>query len=644
MNRQNRLDGAKAIRLALPAIAAALLLTVAGCKKEPPPAAPSAAPAARSAPTAEPTAAAPVVADWCAGHGLPESKCTKCNPELIPKFKAAGDFCEAHGFPESACPVCNPQQPPGSTSGAPAPADWCAGHGLPESKCTKCNPELIPKFKAAGDFCEAHGFPESACPVCNPQQPPGSTSGAPAPADWCAGHGLPETKCTKCNPELIPKFKAAGDYCEAHGFPESACPVCNPQQPPKSAGDSSRVLDWCREHGLPESKCTRCNPDLVSGFREAGDYCEEHGFPESACPVCHPMKPPEPGLMWSGIEIRIRSEELDRAAGFGVTPARDARMASALDVTARIAYHQDRVADVRPLVAGVVREVAVELGASVEAGAPLFTLESAEVGGLQARLGAAKERVSTARSQHQRLSALRAESAASQRDVELASQELGAAKAERRAIQSSISLTGATGKVGRFTVTAPLAGMVVARPAVLGLYAGGEEPLATIADTSVMWVLLDVPEADAPTVRPGQRVTVRIEGTARTFGGTVDWVAPAVDPRTRTVTARATVANPDGLLRDRQLARARIELGPRAAAVAVPLDALQRVEGAHMVFVRKAPLVYEPRVVEPGRISEDLVEVTGSLVAGDPVVVTGAFLLRTELLPGSIGAGCCGED
>ena len=56
------------------------------------------------------------------------------------------------------------------------PGDWCGGHALPESMCSKCNPELTEKFQRAGDWCEAHGYPESACPECNPWQPPAHRS------------------------------------------------------------------------------------------------------------------------------------------------------------------------------------------------------------------------------------------------------------------------------------------------------------------------------------------------------------------------------------------------------------------------------------------------------------------------------------
>lgn len=46
--------------------------------------------------------------------------------------------------------------------------DWCGEHQVPESQCTRCNPDLVPAFKATGDWCEEHGLPESQCLKCNP--------------------------------------------------------------------------------------------------------------------------------------------------------------------------------------------------------------------------------------------------------------------------------------------------------------------------------------------------------------------------------------------------------------------------------------------------------------------------------------------
>jgi len=54
------------------------------------------------------TAVAGSYEDWCDEHKVPESQCTRCNPELIAAFKATNDWCEEHGLPESQCLLCNP--------------------------------------------------------------------------------------------------------------------------------------------------------------------------------------------------------------------------------------------------------------------------------------------------------------------------------------------------------------------------------------------------------------------------------------------------------------------------------------------------------------------------------------------------------
>jgi hypothetical protein len=46
--------------------------------------------------------------------------------------------------------------------------DWCGEHEVPDSLCTRCNPALVPAFKATKDWCPDHGLPESQCLKCNP--------------------------------------------------------------------------------------------------------------------------------------------------------------------------------------------------------------------------------------------------------------------------------------------------------------------------------------------------------------------------------------------------------------------------------------------------------------------------------------------
>ncbi len=479
--------------------------------------------------------------------------------------------------------------------------------------------------------------------------PTGGAASASTQADgMCSEHGVPEALCTQCNPGLAQVFKAKGDWCAEHGFPESFCPVCHPSaQFPDVGAPPPPAADWCLEHGLPESKCTQCSPRLVRRFQEAGDWCGEHGFPESVCPVCNPLPPPE-GAEQAAIEARIvrfRSPEIEAKAGIRTVEARRALAAPSTECTARVAFHGDRVADIRAIVPGIVRRVVVELGARVERGAILFELESTRVGEIQGALLTARERVRAAQADLARHRQLRESDVASARQVEVAQRELATAQAEARSAEATLRMAGAARATpsGRYTLTAPVSGTVVRRPAVVGLLATESTSLATVVDTSVMWVLCDVPEVDASRLALGQKMHVAVNGVDGAIEGEVTWIDAEVDRRTRTVTVRTEVANPDGRLRANQFASGRIETGASRAAVFVPRAAVQRIGERHVVFVRLSKGVYAPRVVRRSG-GGDLVELEGPVQGGDAVVTTGAVLLRTEIMPGSIGAGCCEVD
>jgi cobalt-zinc-cadmium efflux system membrane fusion protein len=410
---------------------------------------------------------------------------------------------------------------------------------------------------------------------------------------------------------------------------------------------AATVDDWCAGHGLPESKCTICNPELIEGFKAAADWCAEHGLPESACPQCNPVAPPPgdgPAEIAPGTRIRFKSPEIERASGIATERARPGGLEVDIECTAHIDFDRNRLADIRASVPGVVREVKIDLGDRVDERAELFAVESPEIGDLQARLRAAREHLQIARAFYDRQLELRAQEIVSDRQVELAREGLETEEAELRSIEVGLRIAGAgeSSLDGTLRVRSPIAGTVVRRPATLGTFATSDVSLATIADTSRMWALLEVREADAGALRVGQPVTIRVDGLpGRPFTGTVTWIASEVDPRTRTVAARAEVENDGDLLRAEQFARAAIRVAESDDALVIPQEAVQRIGEESVIFVRTGEGLYEPRTVFPGRSSTRLIEVHGALREGESVVTEGAFLLKTELSREDIGAGCC---
>jgi cobalt-zinc-cadmium efflux system membrane fusion protein len=158
-----------------------------------------------------------------------------------------------------------------------------------------------------------------------------------------------------------------------------------------------------------------------------------------------------------------------------------------------------------------------------------------------------------------------------------------------------------------------------------------------------MWAMLDVYEGDLARVEIGQDVLIRIDGLpGETFSGRIAWIGMTVDARTRTIPARVEVENLTGLLRANMFGRAEILVG-EGEVVTVPREAVQWEGCCNVVFIRRSETIYEPRKVRLGYSTGRVYEVLHGLLPGDRIVTDGAFLLKTEILKESIGAGCCGD-
>lgn len=468
-----------------------------------------------------------------------------------------------------------------------------------------------------------------------------SVSKTSAAAVKLCEHRVPAELCTKCNPELAEVFKEQGDWCLEHGVPESQCLQCNPAL---TFSITEAPADWCSEHSVPESMCTKCKPSLVAKFIASGDYCREHGFPQSVCPICNPdqAKADEGALP----DVRLASEETVTEIGVKTVRARKAAVKGTLDVVGQLAFNGNRRAELSARGEALVIDVKVDVGDSVKKGQALLIIASAEVGSGQAQAAASKVRLNAARAAVAREKTLVERGISPRRSLEDAESEEARALSEYDGALSALAASGAgaAGAGGRHTVIAPIAGTVVRRTAVVGRMAQADEVLVEIADLSTLWALIELPEAEAALVRSGQPVLLTLEGRlGKPIAATISRVANIVDPATRTVEARVELSNPDQSLRAGAFVRARIEVKTDREALVLPKSALQIVGEKTVVFVRREANVFAPKEVTVGDTIGTNAEILTGVSQGDEVVTTGAFLLKTEVMKESIGAGCCDE-
>jgi membrane fusion protein, heavy metal efflux system len=425
-------------------------------------------------------------------------------------------------------------------------------------------------------------------------------------------------------------------------------PLATPGSP--SAGANVAAGALCREHGVLEAVCTKCNPALAAVFQAKGDWCPEHGFPESFCPICHPERGGRPATDISadeapadGTKVRFATKDTARLAGIQTVRVAERPSLSQIMATAKIVYDAAKLAEVNARSAGVIRSVRADVGTQVQAGTPLASIESAAVGADQSRLVAARSRARLAEANLARLETLSSEGLAARKDLLQSRQELADAHAELSSAQAALGVIGGTAEGGsRYTLLSPITGVVTQRNATIGRLVDTETVLFEVVDTSSMWAEVDIPEGAVSRVAVGSPVLVTVDGLdEQEFAGTLAYVAPAIDPHTRTARGRVPLQNPRGALRGNMFARARITVAGSGSSVVVPRAALQRARDTQLVFVRIAEDAFEARRVKVGPGDDQVVEVSGRLRPGDEVATLGSFLLKTETLKGSIGAGCC---
>jgi cobalt-zinc-cadmium efflux system membrane fusion protein len=107
--------------------------------------------------------------------------------------------------------------------------------------------------------------------------------------------------------------------------------------------------------------------------------------------------------------------------------------------------------------------------------------------------------------------------------------------------------------------------------------------------------------------------------------------------------ARAEVSNPDGRLRGKMFAQARILTRNTDGALLLPRSSIQSLETLRFVFVKLEDDLFDARAVRLGAKFNGHVEVLEGLKPQDQVVVNHGFALKSQLLISRLGAGCADD-
>jgi multidrug efflux pump subunit AcrA (membrane-fusion protein) len=173
-------------------------------------------------------------------------------------------------------------------------------------------------------------------------------------------------------------------------------------------------------------------------------------------------------------------------------------------------------------------------------------------------------------------------------------------------------------------VRAPYSGYVSARPIAVGEYVTPASVIATILLTNPLKLQLQVPEINAPNIRPGMPVSLSVDAYGdRQFGGTITAINPAIDPASRSFMVEAAIQNPDNVLRAGMFVTARITLAAGNQSVFVPREAVVNDQNtnSYRVFVVQGTTAHL-RVVQIGDEESGMIQILSGVQPNEEVATS----------------------
>ncbi len=358
----------------------------------------------------------------------------------------------------------------------------------------------------------------------------------------------------------------------------------------------------------------------------------------------------------------VLSAEAIANAGISIEAARTTTRADRLAAPGVIAVDDTRTARIGALQEGLIVETPAHVGDRVKVRQVLARMHSHVLHDAWAgyRKALADQRrverlLVFAVDAHERARRLYADKAVSQQDVQRAEVERSSATemvavaaaevqrsiAELEHVGVSVPSQPAPGSSGspvaveteeRIPVRSPIGGVVLERLVTPGSTVVPGTPLFVVSDLSTVWAVAEVDELHLARVKAGRPVEVTVAAYPdERFPGTIAFIADTINPQTRRIAIRSTVANPDGRLKPEMFATISLGEGDPRTVVVVPAGALQSVNGRISVFVAESGGRFTLRPVQAGADFDGLVEITSGLRDGERVAVNGSFALKAEL-------------
>ncbi|MFN4146970.1 MAG: efflux RND transporter periplasmic adaptor subunit [Runella sp.] len=299
----------------------------------------------------------------------------------------------------------------------------------------------------------------------------------------------------------------------------------------------------------------------------------------------------------------------------------------------KISADNNKLAQVFPIVGGIVKSINVELGDYVKQGQVLATIRSGEVASFQKEKLDAINDVAIAEKNLQVAKDLFAGKLNSEKDVAAAERELEKAKAELTRINEIYNIYSLKGG-SLFNIIAPISGFVVMKQINQNeqIRIDNSEPVFSIAEINEVWALANVNESDIARIQVGYDATVHtLAFPDMPFKGKIDKIFNAIDPETKAMKVRVKIPNKDFRLKPEMNCTVAVSYTENKTMTAVPSSAVIFDKNKYWVMIFKDKRNIETRRVELYRQIGDMTYIKEGLKEGETVISKNSLLIYDAL-------------
>jgi len=309
------------------------------------------------------------------------------------------------------------------------------------------------------------------------------------------------------------------------------------------------------------------------------------------------------------------------------------KLTNTITLSGKVAFNDDNVAKIYPMVSGVIQNIKVMLGDYVQKGQVLAVIKSSEMAGISNDLVNAESNLRVAKKNLEATQDMFKSGLSSQKDVLAAQAAFDQAQSELSRVKRVLNINGGNTQ-GEYIVRSPISGFVVEKLVTNNMSIRGDNGtnLFTISDLKNVWIIANVYESNISQIHLNDEVDVTtLSYTDKIFHGKVDKIMNVLDPTNKVMKVRVVLPNPGYQLKPEMFANVKVTNQENKQALCVASTAVIFDHSQNYVLVYRNNSDIKIVPVQVINTVDSRTFVTGDIKPGDKVIASQTILIYDAL-------------